>query len=250
MDDAMADAPGPAPAATAKPKASRAKPKVSRKRRPTESTAELEASEQADRSAARKIVRVKKETLGVFQALDAPFNTPFPASLLVVAPTASDAKELALQHSPVKGSPSLENRMTIIPIDTHKPTVAFPGMGGPITPLRNPDGDSADGTAPKEMQIFMFEDFPWFDYVPAVAVVVAPDQPTAHQMLEAELMHKGAPLHQQSGEWTFTLIEVKPGIVVTLSTGLPAGMGADAGAGAQVWGAGAGAGAQEDIVMG
>lgn len=240
MDDAMADA--PPSASVAKPKASRAKPKVSRKRRPAESTAELEASEQADRSATRKIVRVKKETLSVFQALDAPFNTPFPASLLIVAPTAPDAKELALQHSPVKGSPSLENRMTIIPIDTRKPTVAFPGMGGPITPLRNPDGDSADGTVQKEMQIYMFENFPWFDYVPAVAVVIAPDQPTAHQMLEGELMHKGAPLHQQQDEWTFTEIAVNKGVVVTLSTGLPAGMGADAGA--QVPAA-----QQEDAVM-
>lgn len=225
----MTDAPPSAAAAAApKPKATaRAKPKGgSRKRQASQDITELEAQQEAARPAQRKLVRVKKRTMSVFQALDAPFNTTFPASLLVVAPTSGDAKDLALEHSPVKGSKSLESRMTMHPVDLTKPTVAFPGMGGPITPLRNPDAaDSADGTTPKAMTLYMFENFPWFDYVPAVAVVVAPDQPTAQQMLEAELLHKGAPVHQQQTDaWTWTEILVVEGIVVTLSTGRAAGM--------------------------
>lgn len=198
---------------------------VSRKRGALNDVEDVDRNATAAASSTRKQVRMQTSVLSVFQALNTPAKAVYPPSLLVVAPTAADAREIALMHSPIKGSESLNARMEIHPIDITRPTVSFPGMGGPVTPLRYQEAASADGVVLDNLRIFMFEDFPFFQHSPPVALVIAPTEDDAKRMLTDKLLEIQAPkVAQQNTETRFTEIEVKPGVVVTLCTGLPPGL--------------------------
>lgn len=198
----------PKTAGRAKP---RGAPKGTRKRRATD--------EVADPRVTKAKAIVTKTELHLWQATDCPFDTPFPASLLVVATSHEQAHKLALEASPVKGSKSLEERMGIHRVDLTRETVAFPGMGGPIVSTNR--ADSADAQAPAKLRVFMFEDFAWFDYVPAIAIVIAMNETVAHDLLGYELRKKNAPPCAGEDRTFYTELDLKKGLVVVLSTGNP-----------------------------